>query len=75
MLVRNGQHLREEDAAFRFYRGFLAAFLFISCYFYVISFFLLLFSGFFVYLCTRKPMKLKNYVEITVKVMVAATAP
>ena len=65
MLVRNGQHLREEDAAF----------LFISCYLYVISYFLLLFSWFFVYLCTRKPLKRKNYVEITVKVMVAATAP
>lgn len=75
MLVRNGQHLREEDAAFRFYSGFLAAFLFILCYLYVISYFLLLFSWFFVYLCTRKPLKRKNYVEITVKVMVAATAP
>ena len=75
MLVRNGQHLREEDAAFRFYSGFLAAFLFISCYLYVSSYFLLLFSWFFVYLCTRKPLKRKNYVEITVKVMVAATAP
>ena len=52
-----------------------AAILLLFFLFHVISFFLLLFSGFFVYLCTRKPMKLKNYVEITVKVMVAATAP
>lgn len=29
----------------------------------------------FIYLCIHKPMKRKNYVEITVKVMVAATAP